>query len=499
MNKGKTISLKEVLYHILLRRRILLIWMIVFAILANGFACFKSYREVVSETQSSSVSDYSQYENQLSTIEIEEVKNAVNNYLNYEKIYLEYKDYLDHSIKMQLDANEVATRNIIYRVDGNQDSVNIADTYAEIIPNDDVCKNVIREMELDIDSSYIRELISVKSSHMYAVTLEGQQFANVLENNASNNEPILVLVEIISDSEDNTNIIGDIIDNSLDSITKDLQKQFGVFNIQKISDSYCTEANKELLQSKQTVLNEINNMSSLMRNLETSLSEEQQPYFSALIEDSVKKLNEKDSFTNDEAVVVNRTIDYIHLKYIIVGAGAGLILFAFYILCRIIFDKHLNSVCYIEQDLKARLLGTVYDVKMTSRIKDKIDWKLDNVLRNRNCKCTIDEQIKLICTNLEVLTKKKNLQKICITCSMLTSEIKELLTKMQENLNESNVSFVVRESFLYKNEELKTLIDADGVVFIEQMEKSMNSEIYKEMEICKEYDIDVLGFVVVEV
>lgn len=131
------------------------------------------------------------------------------------------------------------------------------------------------------------------------------------------------MIEIISDSESNSKTIAEIIENNIDNVTKELQSQFGKFDIQKVSDSFCKEANKELLQSQQTTLNEMNNVSTLMRNLEASLTETQQPYFSALLEDDVVELEESNTCNDTNQVNISK-INYINLKYIVVGAGAGL-------------------------------------------------------------------------------------------------------------------------------------------------------------------------------
>lgn len=497
MDNGKTINLREVLYCILVKRRILLIWMIIFAFVANGFACLKSYREISQSMQSRNDTDYSQYENELSETEIEEVKNAVDNYIAYEQTYMKYKEYMENSIKMQLDATNVPTQTIIYRINGNDDSVNIADTYMEVLPNDKICQETMDKLGLDIQPSYIRELISVKSSHMYAITLEGQQFANVLENDTADDAPVLVVIEIISDSESNTKTIGEIVENNIESVTKELQGQFGAFNIQKIADSFCKEANKELLQSQQTTLSEMNSVNSLMKNLESSLTETQQPYFLALLENNIQELEKNDSQDNIDQVGM-ATIDYINLKYIVVGAGAGLVLFALYILCKVIFDRHLNSICYIEQDLKSTLIGVLYKNRSSKKIKDKINKKLDLIFKRGNKGYTQEQQIEMICADLVFLIKKKGINSLYITGSQITEEVSQLFSIIDKHLKNYDVNFTIEKNFLCNVESLEKFAEADGGVFIEQMNKSLNEDILKEVDYCKKYSIDNLGFIIVE-
>lgn len=494
MEKGKTINLREVLYRILLKRRALLIWMIVFAFLANGFACLKSYREVSQINQDVDNVDYSQYESGLSEIEIEEVKNAVDDYLTYEQTYKQYRNYMDSSIKMQLDANAVSTKKIIYRIDGNNDSVNITDTYMEMFPDNEICQEIADQLKLDTDLQYIKELISVKSSYLYTINVDDQQYANVLENNASNDAPVLLVIKIVFDNRKDVDAIGDIVKESMNQVTQQLENRFGQFNIYNISESYSIEADQELLQEQQTTLNEMNSVSSLMKNAESSLTETQKPYFTALLEDDIEQLD-AGNLENSGQV---RTVDYINLKYIIIGAGAGLILFALYILCRVIFDRHLNSVCYIEQDLKSPLLGVLRESRGNKKIKDKIDNKLAVIFKQDNRGYTQEEQIKIICTNLGLLIKKKGINSIFITGSHMTEKMNKILSALELYLKDNNINFVTEKNFLNDAESLRKFSETESVLFIERMNESFNDDIFKETEYCNKYNIENLGFIIVE-
>ena len=67
----------------------------------------------------------------------------------------------------------------------------------------------------------------------------------------------------------------------------------GQYSISLISNHIGTEANKDLLSEQQARINEMNNSSSSMQNLENSLSDDQKDYFDALVSEEINKWEKK--------------------------------------------------------------------------------------------------------------------------------------------------------------------------------------------------------------
>lgn len=57
---------------------------------------------------------------------------------------------------------------------------------------------------------------------------------------------------------------------------------------------------------------------------------------------------------------------------------------------------------------------------------------------------------------------------------------------------------IIGQSILYDVTSMEKFAQADSVIFIEQKEKSLNSEIYEETKYANKYGINILGFVVIE-
>lgn len=492
MEEGRTISLKELLEYVLLRWRLLIICVIVFSVMAGGCSYLKSYNDAVQTRKEEQNPDFSQYENELRDSEIQEVEDSVEEYVSYRETYEKYKEYIDNSIKMQLDANAVPTTKIIYQISGNSELKNIGDTFVEIFPNNSVFKQIKEKTDWDVKSSYISELISVTNSDMATISLGEQSASNILENNDQENHPILLSIRIISDRQKNCEIMADIIDAELNAATVELQKQFGEFRIQKISESYGEETNKELLSTQQSCVNEMNTVSNVIKNIETSLSEQQQAYFVALLN------SDNESSTTDSVHEEVTGLNYINIKYIILGIAAGIFVFVFYTMCKFLFNRHLISLNYIKNDLCSPLLEVFVGDNQKRKFGSRLDKWIRNFFVQKNETFSKDDRLQMLCTNIKVFMRKKNIEEIYLTGSISTTEISQFLQELKEYLDKYNITFVTGNSILYDANSLEVFTEKKGVVFIEQIGKSLNDEIHKELQYCDEYGVENIGFIVLE-
>lgn len=490
MKDGRTISIVELVKYIILKWRLLLIGMVIIAILMGSYAAAKAYmtkNELKSQQENP---DFEQYESSLTEDEIREVKDAENNYLTYEDIYKDYQYYMSNSIRMQLDANSVPTKKIIYQISGHDQVRDIADTYRDVFPDNDICERISEETDLDVDVSYIKELVSVTNSYMDMITFDGQQISNVIEGNEENSNSILMSITIISDDKEHCGGISSIIETELDNTTEVLQERFGGFVIQKVSDYYCEETNKELLSDQHERISEMNNLNSIMNNLKASLTEPQQAYLSALL------ANDEETGSDFQEEVVQ--VQYINLKYIFVGAILGVLIVGFCLVCRFLTNKHLISNCFIEMDLKSSLLETFGEKNKRKKIGSKFDNWLKSWFEPQNESFTEDEKLQMLAANIRVLMQKKGLKEVCITGTVKTNETLSFLKKLQEVLVDNKVNFFVTQSILYDATSMEKFAAADGVIFVEQREKSLMKEMLEETEYSNKYGVNVMGFVVVE-
>lgn len=503
MEEGRTVYMKEIVQCIMLKWRNILACMIVFAILLGGYGAIKSYRAVSLEKIQDENIDYTQYEQNLTETELLEVQDAVNDYITYAKTYDDYKTYLENSIIMQLNANAVPTKKILYQIQGNKEVVNISDAYAELLPNDKLCQKVLEKTGWQVEQSYINELISIVNSHLETSMLGGQINIDTIENSAgdSGDISVLVTVKIMADKETNCEIIAEIVEEEIDTITTDLRNKFGFFDIEKVNEYYNEEASRELLQEQQTCKNEMNNVSNLLKNLKNSLSEEQQNYYFALINNHLKE-SEKDGEDEKkfEESLVEETVQvrYINLKYVVFGAGIGFLLCCFYLLCKMFVDRHLVSEYHITNTLNSSLLETFVGDRKKKKLFNFLDNAIYKMFGKDFEKNSKDEKIQILGTKIKIFIEKNKIKNICIVTSTKSKKIDWISEKLINFFKENDINCAYEQDILYNAQALERFTGAEGVIFIEQIGKSLVDEINQEMKYCKEYQVTDIGFILVE-
>lgn len=498
MEREKTIRIKDLVEYILKRWRLLLICMIIFVVLLDGYSCLKSYQSISeAKNQNENEEDFSQYEDKLSEREILEVKNAVESYQMYEQSYADYKEYNSNSIKMQLNANAVSTQRMIYQITSNQkDVVNISDAFVGLIPSDDVGNEILKETGWDIDVSYVKELISVTNTHLDTVAIGEQNVTDIVENSDAEDMSVLITVTILADNQSDCGTMKNFVEEEIGTVTSQLQEQFGQFSIKKISDTYGVEANKDLLREQQNSVNEMNNCNNSMQTLENNLSDDQKSYFSALVDQQAKVE------TNEGEAEVSQTeiprMQYINIKYIVVGAVIGVILFCVYAVCRFLLDSRLLSSNYVLDNLKSEVLMVCSNDEKKNKKVNIIDKWIENLFNRKDTVHSRDKKLRILCANIQIAKDKNNLKRIHIASSLANKEVNGLILDISKYLDEKNLEFSVGESIVSNIESLENLALADGVVFIEQLNQTLVSEMNQELSLCKKYDVKNLGFVLID-
>lgn len=496
MKNERLLRITDLIEYVLKRWRLLLICMIIFGILLNGFSCLRSYQSMTAlKNQDETKEDLLQYEANLSEKEILEVRNSVDSYRIYKQSYTDYLDYNTNSIKMQLDANAVSTQKMIYQITSNQiDAINISEVFAEVIPNDDTCQKILEKVDWNVDIPYVKELITVTNMNAGFTSDSGQVTTNIVENSLTDNMSILVTVNIIAENKDDCAVIRDAIEEEVNSLINNLQDQFGKFDVKKISDLYGVKADDDLRQDQQNLVTSINNVNNSMQTLENNLTEDQKSYFSALIDEDVKL---EESGNESSSDIDSLQIQYINIKYIIVGAVLGAILSCLYIMCKFCVNRYLLSPNYVLDNLNSEALVVCTENKKIGKKNNIIDRRIEKAFKNDSALYIESGQLDMLYARIQIAIEKNHLRKIHLTSSLMSGEINQFILKLSEYLEKNNIEFSTGESIILNKDSLEKFSVADGVVFVEQINKSLLSEIDNEVSLCSKYDVQNLGFVLV--
>lgn len=487
-----TISIKDMLMRICLKWRVLFIWAVVFAVVFNALGILKDYKNFENQKQeaiektnkeiqlANAEKEVSQTEIGLSEREVADVRRVVDTYADMQERYETAREYIENSVRMQLDPSSVPTLEIHYNIDTKYqveypyiDKMDYTDSiinaYCDAVETNEALDSIHNAMSTEIGREYVKELISTKND------------SNMLD------------INIIAPTEDDCVAIGEVIKDVVKKTTSKLKNQYGDFEITLTMDTYGNVANSQLLNEQTTVVSNLNNIRNTIVNMTTGMREEQKSYLNALLDlEAVQNGVVTDTAIDnlDEETRIEMTINFIQAKMIIIGGGVGIFLVVCWMGCLYIFSARIRVVDDIEDVYGINNLGMLTIKKK----KNKIDKKITEIFTGKD-DFTYEEQIRMVCAGIRISSQKMGLKKIYITGSS-KENLENCCMEIAKRLEECSLEVEYGMSVLYDPESLEKMFKSDGVVLIEKVDSSRYKDVKKEKDICVNNKIPIIGAVV---
>lgn len=495
MQREKKIYIKELFFKIFSSWRTIIIWMIVFAVLANIFFCVKYYRALSAATKQKEQTeevDISTYRNALSDDDAKDVENNFDMYVKHKSAYDRLMEYCTDSIYMNLDPNSVPTIQMEYSVSNCDFAKDYINLLSSQIQSDNIAQDIIDELNLDISPSYIWELVEFTDAEQDI----SQSDTTAIIQEESNS--LMMIVKVKGESLDSANQMADILNNEILSVTNNLREQYGAVQIEEIGKIESTVLDDTLLIRQQDYSGRINNLKSYLENIKSSMTASQESYYNALIDDYEINNGIQETETQQETeATTETTMQYFNIKYIIAGLFLGAVLACCYICVPYVFGNKFQTPYEVSDCFGITVLGTVEGEKKKKR-KNIIDKQINRYFRKDDISGSLKEKMIMIETNIDIICKKKGFRRIFVTSSVQTDKVKMIKAMLLDLEKQKGLELILGESILTSNTSLERLSESEGVVFIEEIASTNLEDINEEVNICKKYDVPIIGMIVGE-
>lgn len=478
----------------------MVIAMAVFAILLGGLSYYKNARglaaaaakDAAEEEQEETLSQILAVDEKeilarsgLSEKAADEVLYYANKYYYNKKQYERQNNYLQESILMQMDPNNVWTTTLYYdlSVTGNAEGEKTADSafaasYIAKISNEEVYDEIAKELGADIDSGYFAEVIRGSSLDQ----LSEVEDVTVI---SGNHEDMKIVIRYTDRA--GCEKIAAIIKEKISASNGAVTKEAGAHTLTLVGEQTEQRSDGELLSEQKNQIAALGNLSDNVINARTNIEASEEAVFDRLIEyyeaRDAKKITaiksteageeageNKNAATSSGNASDEETLDAgktvkprVSKKYVALGLFLGIFVIGAWEACRYFFSNALKQ----RKDLEEGYGLTTYDKE------DKA--VISMVLQN---KC-----------------KKNGWKKLYAVSSLGRDAVEESCGGLKPeglNLVES------KESPLKNEDELTRLMEADGVILSEKLNVSSHKEIAKLLELCRELEKPVVCALVTE-
>lgn len=468
----KEVSVKEIFWRILFGWKCLIICAIAVAVLVTVFFYLrdmKNYKEK-SEAEKSNQAETETYvfseaeEKNLRTAEL--LQNLLDERL----------EYVDNSVKMNIDANEenvlimtwyvASDYQFNYTEDVSMDYTGaLAAAYEQYVQGGALAQKISADMELGYDNKYLNEIFEVKNSSKSTVF---------------SLEVVYPETEVLQEMKAN-------IEEAMMQESAEISQHIGSHSLKLLSENIIVRTDAELAEYQQEVSSEVVSYQNGLGNIKSSMTVEQLEAleFGQSGQEDVKSDISQKSELKKPAV---------ELKKIILGLILGLFIGMAWITCKVIFSAKLQNSRELEELYGVRILGVIEKPVKTTGV-DKLLLKL----KNRGKKQLSTETIMdLILSNIVLECERKKCTTIYFTGSEVEKMDKVILEQLIHGLETEGLKVVYGENIPYVPENLKKMCSTGNVVLIEQTGLSAYQEVEKEIKVIEEQGARLLGGVMVD-
>ena len=487
------IDLMTLLHYILRKWRSIIVVMLIVAVAANLYSVKKSMSEAAAVSTTEEVDIEKQIENakgELTADELEQVERVFSMYEYNSQLYQENEEYLEKSMLMQLNPNEIPTVMLNYQFKKDQadeELSNIFTMYENALLDEDTCTAIVQVFGEEYANTSVRELISVTDT-------ENGQNSDIIKLQKDKNSGILS-IQIYAGSEEQCEQVVEIVKKRVLEYTEQLQQIFGNYTVNAISELYYISSDSDLNMQKSDVVNVVNEVCTAIKNITSGLSEKQIGYFNLLTKDCEDQTLVKED--TQETANMTANVQYISMKYILIGLLAGMFLAVCWYAVIYIMTQTVKDVDEVKILTNLPVFGTVLRSNDNGK-RNMIDRWIDSWFAHDKKSENNELLLTRISHEVAMLAGQKDKRNLLVACSESDQNLKKQADSLVEKLRELGMNVTSTDSLVSDNTEvLKQLESADSAVFVEQLMKSERNQIREAVELCRRCQVEVLGSVIV--
>lgn len=523
----REISLTDLIFDLLLRWRMFLLWAVIGVVLFSGFSYVKSWRQAkaeeaaVAEAQRQLDEQESEQSEQGNTLEevgsgeradadpelLEEAASLLDEkqlanveyVLECEKWYQQRLDYLENSPLFQIDAGDVKKATVTAWIDASSEeqalAVKIA--YENAIRNGEAAQ--FASDQLDIPAPYLTELIS-----LYTRT----------QNSLAAQDDHCVTIVLTYPDEQGCEELAQAIAQYLESKKSDFATVGGSYSLKVLQQDVCSVSDQVIIDKQQGYYNGAIAMQTEILEKKAAFSEYELQYYDICTNGKITSLSEqvaegsgeeesdgeeKTAAENPKAIVEKgvTTVPGISLKYALLGFLLMAMAYAVYACFAYSFHARVQENDDFMQLFGIPQLGQIPAQQGKKKFLGFVDaWILS--LRDKNKrKFSKEEAIQLSSVAVKMAAARNDADEVSLVCSGFKEDALAVCGVIKDDLAKENTKASILNNVLYDAAVMEDLEDSKAAVLVAKAGSTLYDELAQELELLKRQEIPVLGGIVI--
>ena len=398
-------------------------------------------------------------------------------------MYEERKAYRDQAPIMQLDAGSFYRGEVIYYVDNsaagqeNGETVAIVNAYKAAMSSDALATGIKEVLGGEAETTHYSELIDFE-----AVSEELQLQAQ---------ENGVFSVVVYAKDQESCAAVTELVKEAVATEKSKIKSALGNHNLVIAKESVSQVADETLRIYQNSVSEEMKSQISSMADIKKSFTDSQKQYVDLVWEGVNQEQEEK---AEEEAPAANVSVSK---KMLVLGFLAGAFLAIVFWAAVYMMSGVVRPEDDFEKLLGCKLLG---NVPVSENKKRKVFGFVDClVIKLRHFNRRFFEREKaydMIAANVRIAMRSIGAKQVILTGAVCGDSQTAVLEALTKRLEKDKIEIVLVSPILYDAEALEKMVEIGNVVLVEKAELSLYDEVAKEIEVCMQQGVNLLGGVV---
>lgn len=492
----KELCIMDYVWSVLLHWRRIMFFMILFAFSVAGLKYIKDIQTL--QTVKENV-----VEKQLTVEEIEDKikqlpekdKYSVRTAIDLIETLNKKNMYADSAAAMQLDCYNVDRIVLQYFIKTDIYTSELMHAYEEACLSPQAIDEIVQASGNTFMSNDVKDMIGFRNGG------NNRESSGISNTFSIEGETAIFSITIRGVDRISAESTAEVIKNILDRYEVQAAKIFGSHSLILVSECYENGKDDSIESIQDSIDEDIYYLNERINVIKKGLLGEEaeeavddiNSYITAIRKENENERTEKIVEDGESITKVS-----VSKKWILIGAILGVVFVCGLEFLYWIGNGRLNSVNELQQNFPVRILGVLEDRKIQKSFS-KIDGWIYK-LKDRNKKrLNRDQMFQMILSGIVVAAQKANIKEIYVTGTEIERKnVQSFLEKLKQAAEELEVKLVIGQSINIDSKAFFKMVRMGNVIIIEEVNVSIYQEIIRELQICEEQGVNILGSIVVE-
>lgn len=475
------IDLLDMLAYFFQKWKYLLAGLILGVLLIGVPLTYRQYRQIESkyadETKDS-------IQEEMTNGEVEKIRELYNRYKTFRTRIMNNQFYMDHSVLMKMDPNNVSNYSVKYVFESDQRTA--VDYFNSFSLDLDQYTEIAHILGEDVDPRFAYEVLDIRcTAAADDKTIDADMPDKIVVNgDISNKYRGLLELSIKATNRDQCEKIADIVDEAFIKAARELTDIGVTVKLIRSGENYTESVDTGLVELQQSRIamgsDLVASYNAFEQDNKSSLNSQEQKLFEYMIH--------HDDF-------VTQRLSW--KKYVAVGGFAGAFAVAVILCLMYLFAGEFKTVDDISRFTGIKMIGCIYRKEKPFKGLDKLFLGIAKSIKLRGLTEQQDEEAAAVTvTRITEYCKQKNIDRIFIARDD-SSDYARTITDQMVNDLKSQISVVEAGDPLKSSEDLKKLHSSKMVVRIITLDKARKIALKELKEMCGEVSIPIFGDLII--